>query len=100
MAERQIFDDDDWIVCRAAPRPVRDDRVECPVAGFPVAVTACLACHQAPGGGGHVKLIGQLQGRGLASGFHPSVPGFPKLGDKEVRSVRSYIEAYLSENPK
>lgn len=43
--ERPIFDDDDWIVCRAASRPVRDDRVECPVAGFPVAVTACLACH-------------------------------------------------------
>ena len=45
LAERQIFDDDDWIVCRAAPRPVRNDRVECPVTGFPMAVTACLACH-------------------------------------------------------
>jgi mono/diheme cytochrome c family protein len=62
-------------------------------------VQNCLSCHATGPGPSVVELSGAQKSRSLASVGHPQMKGVPKLGDKEIRSLTSYLEAFHSENP-
>ncbi len=67
------------------------------VRGEKLFVTNCVSCHAS----GRAPALTELSGlsgvaastRSLASSGHPEVSGSPRLGEREVRALNSYLEA-------
>ncbi|MBC7690736.1 MAG: cytochrome c [Methylotenera sp.] len=61
-------------------------------------VQNCLSCHTSGPGASVADLSEVQKTRALATSGHPRIKGAPQLGEKDVRSLTSYLEAYHTEN--
>jgi hypothetical protein len=62
-------------------------------------VKNCVGCHDG-GGKSPLELSAEVHARKLASAGHPAGKDLPKLAERDLRAVVSYLDAYRAENPR
>jgi mono/diheme cytochrome c family protein len=82
------------------------------VRGEKIFVQNCMGCHADKAGGGAShgmpgpgvvtfvsRLLPENKARTVASGAHPTVPGYAQFKGPELRALGSYLNAFRTENP-